>query len=378
MASRIDNETWARHWSCLPADAPALCETLQRQLFAAWNNPRTLPDTGRVHVFPDHLQRPGATGMYLLERMGVDLTPLPPDLQLLISSTACQHRVEFWPRTGEVPRIVYYDGRLMYAGCCSNLGIAGGRYRRVEGEEITPEERGRARVRFEVPQGWVGVGLLACKPLVGDTWTWPDGRCAGGIWETWADVCEIRYARQQGWCVWVLEKITWPESRPLDLWAQRLSRLYLTALEAGNRPLARCYRSICLHAIGRMHNLGYRDQVSTVAPGDERATFDNVQAVRPDGVTIKERVRVDKEPNHIHPEWSAAIWARCHLKIARFLTGVSRETLVAVRGDAVYLTEPATDLEDDGKAGRLRIKSEVAGPLPAPQSWADLEGLLRG
>lgn len=384
MSDRIDNDTWAHHWGVPAGLAATVRADLQRQLFSEWNNPRTVTETGRIPVFPDHLQRPGATGMYLLERMGIDLTPLPPDLQQLISATSCQHRIELWPREGEIPRLVYYDGRLMYAGCCSNLGIAGGRYRHVEGEEITPEERGRARVRFWVPCGWerVSVGLLAVPNDEGG-WDWPDTSRPGG-YETWADLCEIRFARQQGWRVQVLEKLTWPEARPLDLWAQRLSRLYLRAKEQGNDALAGCFRRVCLHTIGRFHNLGYRDAFRVVPLDDPAATFEAVERIDADGAHLRERVRVDKDPRQVHPEWSAAIWSRCHLKVARALTTLSREALLAVRGDAIYLSDhpinqPESEpWQDDGKAGRLRMKGQVGGPLPAPQSWQELEGLTRG
>src|SRR5690348_10184003 len=214
---RIDNDRWASNWG-VPADqARPIREQMHQELFAAWNSPRTTPDTGRIFLFPDHLQRPGQTGMYLLEKMGVDLTPLPKDLQLLISSTSCQHRIEFFGTQEEtIPRLVYYDGRAMYLGCCQGLGIAGGRYTHTEGEDIREDERGRALVRYRYPDDWSHVGLLPMKTeTVG--WCWPS---EPHWYETWADLCEIRFARSQGWQVEVMEKLTWPEARPLDLWAQ--------------------------------------------------------------------------------------------------------------------------------------------------------------
>src|SRR6185437_16680544 len=126
MPDRIDNDTWAAQWSVPVEMAEATRYTLQRELYHTWNSPRTTPDTGTIYLFPDHLQRPGATGIYLLEAMKVDLTPLPKELQFLISSTSCQHRAEFFGTQEEaIPRLVYYDGRAMYLGCCQGLGIAG-------------------------------------------------------------------------------------------------------------------------------------------------------------------------------------------------------------------------------------------------------------
>jgi hypothetical protein len=390
MADRVDNDRWAKHWS-VPADrAAAVREQLQRELYRTWNSPRTTPQTGRIVLFPDHLQRPGQTGMYLLEKMGADLTPLPKDLQQLITATSCQHRIELFPHEGELPGLHYYDGRAMYLGCCAGLGIAGGRYARYEkgswpGDQINPEERGRAKVWFMVPYGWSHVGLLPVAHEVAG-WDWPNE--PGTRWLTWADLSELRFAAAMGWGIWVVEKIVWPEARPLDLWAQRLSRLYRQAKENRDEPLAGCYRSIALHTIGRFHNLGFRDARRVVTPGDEAATFENTERVSADGIHIKERVAVEKPPGECHPEWSAAIWAKTHLRVAKALMAVPRESVVGVRGDAIYLTQDAEQTwqptvrpdawKDDGSVGQFRLKGKVEGPLPAPRAWRDLEGLTDG
>jgi hypothetical protein len=377
---RIDNDRWAHHWGVPAALAQAVRDQMHRELYHVFNSPRTTPDTGRILLFPDHLQRPGQTGMYLLEKMKVDLTPLPKDLQFLISSTSCQHRIEFLGavptvKQGEgliIPRLVYYDGRAMYLGCCQGLGIAGGRYTHTEGEDIREDERGRARVAFSAPWGWDHVGLLPVKGLSG--WEWPTGPATHQR-ETWADLCEIRFARSQGWAVEVLEKTTWPEARPLDLWAQRLSRLYLKARQEGQDDLAGCYRAIALHTIGRLHNLGYRDSREVVEAGDERATFEATERVGPEGVTIKTRVAVDKPQQECHPEWSAAVWSKVHLRVAKALMATDRANILAVRGDAIYLLHQPHDPEwvDDGKVGKIRLKGIWNGPLPAPRHWADLK-----
>jgi hypothetical protein len=394
MANNISDSEWSANWSVPEAAAADLRRTVQQELFHAWNSPRTTPDTGRIYVSQQHLTKPGETGVYLLEAMKVDLTPLPKEEQFLIASTSCQHRIEWIdgvmdPLTGMppdwIPRLVYYDGRAMYLGCCQGIGIAGGKFKRSEGEDIREDERGRARVRFNAPDGWRHVGLLPVKDDA-QGWRWP---ITYAPWhhETWADLCEIRFARSMGWSVEVLEKITWPEARPLDLWAQRLSRLYLQHKGAGNDLLASCYRSIALHTIGRLHNLGYRDDRRVVGADDPRATFDAIESVGPDGVTVRTRERVDKPEHQCHPEWSAAIWAKTHLRVAKALMNVPRESVLAVRGDAVYLTEmptwagglmPAEGFCDDGKAGRLRLKGQWPGPLPAPRNWQDLKALTSG
>lgn len=367
-----DPAQWAQIWACPHARVSDLRATMQRELFQSFNSSRTVPRTGIIHIRPQHLSLPGTIGTYLLEQMRVDLTPLPSELQHLIAATSCQHRIEFWRRAGEIPRLVQYDGRLMYGGCCQGLGIAAGQYRDVSGEDITHDERGRAEVVFQPPPAWVGVGLLAVKEEDDDGWLWPTAPC----WQrTWADLCEIRFARQQGWEIIVLRKITWPEARPLDLWAERLSRLSLRAQRVGDRELAGCYRAILLQSIGRLHNLGYRDQRSVVPVGDERATLEAVELIDGEGAHIRERVAFDKAPQFIHPEWSAAIWARCHLRVARALVSVPRESVLAVRGDAIYMTEDP-GWPDNGQAGTLRRQQVIEGPMPAPQSWTELWSAL--
>lgn len=371
-----DPAVWAKTWCVSPERVNYLRTVMQAELFQAFNSSRTVPKTGIIHIRPQHFSLPGTIGSYLLEQMGVDLTPLPSDLQHLIVHTSCQHRIEFYARPGgQVPRIVQYDGRLMYGGCCQGLGVAGGRYRDVMDEDITREERGRAQVEFRAPAGWRHPGLLAVPDPGGDGWFWPTDHCHADRYVTWADLCEIRFARLHDWEVRVERKITWPEARPLDLWAERLSRLSLRAHRAGDRELAGCYRAMLLQSIGRLHNLGYRDRRAVVPAGDERATFDAVELIDGEGAHIRERIAFEKKAEFIHPEWSAAIWSRCHLRVARALLSVPLESLLAVRGDAIYMTtEPGWP--DNGEAGTLRRQRVAEGPLPAPQSWTELWSAL--
>ena len=355
---------WSRHW---PVDADT-AEALHPQLR------KSLTDTFRVDLSYADLMRPGRTGQILLERMGVDLTPLPQSLQELITSTSCQHRIEFLRREGQIDALHRYDGRAMYLGCCRGLGSTGrGQWHGyIKGEDILPHERGRARVRFEGPSGFFGIGLFACQDEEGG-WVWP---WAG---ETWADLCEIRFAREQGWHVVVEEKIVWPEDKPLDLWADRLGRLYIKAKETGNDALAGCYRAIALHTIGRMHNLGYRTEEIEVSETDDRATVADIRGVTPTGVVIAERRPTNKPPQHCHPEWSAAIWSRSRLRITKAVLSLPPGSVHAIYGDAIYTTVgDVADREgwrDDGATGRLRLTGSWPGPMPAPKNWKALRAI---
>lgn len=374
----MDLQQWAQAWD-VPADqAKAVRYRLATAVRIAFNPSSSVLRHGYLTVIEDRIGTPGAFGLYLLTQMGTDLTPLPEAERLLIVNTSCQHRIELLPGTGEIPALHYYDGRAMYLGCCGYAATAGGQYRRVEGEDIRPEERGRARVAFRAPYGWDHLGLLAVKRPDGEGWCWPADHCHGDRWVTWADLCEIRLARQMGWEVEVLEKLVWPESKPLGLWADRLSRLYLHAAER-DPVLARCYRAIALHAIGRLHNVGWREERSVVPVDDPRATFEAVEAIDGQEAHIVERVQFGKIAAYSHPEWSAAIWSVVHRRVAQALLSVPREWVVGVRGDAVYLTHPAPDdgpWQDDGKCGRLRLKGSRSGPLPYPRLWADLTSVI--
>lgn len=374
-----DYTAWADTWGVLPEDAQTTFWRLRSDLFQAFNPPYSTRTPGRILVQPSHLQRPGATGMYLIEAMGTDLTPLPEDVRHLIANTSCQHRIELYPRTADVPRIVYYDGRAMYLGCVDAAATAGGRYRHTEGEDIQPEDRGRCRVMFRVPRDWDHVGLFAVKNDLG-AWDWPSQ--PGSAHETWADPSQVRLARQMGWYVVVLEAYVWPNDQCLRKWGERLSRLYLRARQARADALATCYRAIVLHTIGRLHNLGYRDRHRQVELGDEEQITGGDVTVTETGYDVRDRVPFEKPDYLQHPEWSAAIWARSQYRVTKALTAVSRETILAVRGDAIYLTEPPPDTGkagpwyDDGGVGRLRVKRDMPGPGAAPTSWDKLREII--
>lgn len=358
----MDWNVWSDRWGVDVSSAEQMAKLLRRQL----------ADTFRVDMTFADLMRPGRTGQILLERTGVDLLPLPEDLQLLISSTACQHRIEFFRRSGDISSLHKYDCRLAYAGCCKGLGVAGGRWSRIEGEDIRPEERGRARIRFRAPRGWSHIGLFACQDDEGG-WVWPRHG------ETWADLSEIRFAREHDWLVHVDEKLVWPEDRPLDLWADRLGRLYLKAKEAKNDALAGCIRAVCLHTIGRFHNLGFRTETVEVPDGDARATIRNVCGVSDNGVLVKERRRTGKPAQHVHPEWSAAIWSRMRLRVSRACLSLPADSLHAIYGDAIYTSIAGVDgcegWHDDGAVGRFRLTRSWPGLMAAPRNWAELHRL---
>lgn len=336
------------------------------------------------------LATPPATGRYLFLRTiphGHEGWPVMPDeLQRLVRSTSGQGRVELFPRPegDQLDRLVCLDGRLMYGALC--WGLPGGPVRHDRSSEWDPQQRGRYRVTFTVPDDWRHVGILGVHD--GDGWAWPSA--PGTSWETWADGAELLVAHRHGWAFDVHERLTWEPYRgrgPLDTWAAKLvaMRDQLTARAAVGADDARAcelaaagVRSMLLHALGAFHGAGHRltkagelGDVPDGADGWRRAG--DVHLWADDGGQAW--------PEMAHPEWSASVWARCRARLLDGPTGtkgvragmltMDPATLVATRTDAIYATvDPGWP--DDGKPGRFRVKSARQGPLSAPQTAAEL------
>jgi hypothetical protein len=181
-----------------------------------------------------------------------------------------------------------------------------------------------------------------------------------------------------GWQVRVRERIVQREGRPLGAWAAGLSTLYQRALQAGDKWVAGCHRAIALHTIGTFHQLGTFTQEEHVSLAEFAIRPEDGQITPEGGAVIRTRERAKqwKTEETSHPEWSAAIWALSRLRVVKALLQVPKQTIVAVEGDAIYLTVPPVSglpaWKDDGGLGRLRLKGFRPGPLVAP---LDLEGV---
>lgn len=376
-------QAWAEEWGCTEQEVPKLIYMLRAQLRARFGLESDPP-----------LFRPSATGLWLLEKSGADLAPIPEDVRRLIMATSCQHRIEFFGAgAGEIPGFAYYDGRAMYMDCCRGL-YAGPCEKSEWTLPVTLDEYrgkvGRAYVRFIIPPTWQHVGLLPVKQESATGWAWPSEPGYEG--ETWADLCELRFAQEQGWAIQVAGAITFAGSDPMDAWQRRLVSLYKGAQRCHDQSLARAYRAICINAIGALHNLGTYTHVDHVAEGEEAAIPAGATAwAEEGGYTVERRARAKqwKPEKYSHPEWSAATWSRCHLRVAKALLTVPRRSVLGVRGDALYLADlvglvanidgpwKSCAWYDDGELGRIRRKGYLPGPLPAPRTMADLTRLAR-
>lgn len=337
-------------------------------------------DEGRL------LSTPATTGRYLFVRsLGRREFPvLSDEVQELIRATSGQGRIELFDGPAELASLVEYDGRVMYAGLCNELGH--GTPVRDTSDEYAGPTRGRYRVTFTVPPGWDHVGILGVADA-GGGWSWPAEPGARGT--AWVDGVELGIALRHGWSVEIHERLLFPEQRgrPLDRWASTLAGW----LPAGSGPRAQmlraAVRAMLLHTIGAFHGRGHRltgvatdsAQVPEHATGVDWDPSAGVYTFTLDGG--------QRWAELSHPEWSAAIWGRARARLLDAPTGAgqvragmlhtNRSSLVGVRTDAIYMdSDPSWP--DDGKVGRFRLKRSIPGPHPRPDSHRQLLALRKG
>lgn len=323
-----------------------------------------------------------------------DIPTLDDDLQETIRATTGQGRWQLFTGRGDPDakvKVHGFDMRFGYAALLAGMpdpsttvelhGEAdqdhwrdGGPLRYV---------RGRYRVRGRVPVDWRGVGLLgvpvdghvghdcqACRWDAGrGSWCWPDR--PGAPVDAWADGAELMIAADAGWRFDVGRAITWEVGRGLDLWGRRLvdARAAVDTGDPAATKLARAaLRMIVLTAIGafagRPHAItGTADTADSIPDG---AGFE----LAGDGFrwTLDQDAAAWSDASH--PEWSAAVWARCRARMAshrgRGLLHVDPARLVACRQDAMYVAGDRPDWTDDGKVGTLRpTTSAVLARWPA-------------
>lgn len=334
------------------------------------------------------LATPATTGRDLFVRsLGTREYPVADaQSQALIRATSGQGRIELIHHKGDLPGLAEYDGRLMYGALCWGLGSGVGSRAVDAGWGLTtafraePYLRARYLVEFEIPDGWNHVGLLG----VGNTdggWLYP--RRPGARCRTWCDGSELMLLMRYGWPFRVAERLTL-ESQPqgpgpLGEWARKLTVARERLLQVGERLAANGVRAILLHSIGAFH--GAPHKVTRMAPIDQpRLVPIDAVGLRVEGDSLVwGESRAPAWAALCHPEWSSAIWARCrarmlHGPISTGAMNVPFGDVVAFRTDALYITRQQV-WGDDGKAGRLTLRSWLPGPIPAPTSVAELLAL---
>jgi len=332
------------------------------------------------------LATPATTGRDLFVRgLGERSYPRAPlELQDEIRGTTGQGRDELLPAPAGVDSLAglaEYDGRLMYGALCWGLGsgvevdqaATNGAHCAAFAAEFAanPQRRGRYLVRWKVPADWDHVGLVG--HWTGNGWRYPSAPGESGV--DWLDGCELVLLMRCRWGMQIQRRVLYYEptgAGPLDSWAKKLCRLRDDVGELAGAGV----RSILLHSIGAFTGRGHT--VTRSAP------IDRPGAVPADAIGTRiegdwlvwGEPRPTAWPELAHPEWSAAVWARCRARLWSGPDGtgalyVPASSVVAFRTDALYLTE-RQPWPDDGRVGRLRLKSWLPGPLPWPESKSAL------
>lgn len=330
------------------------------------------------------LATPATTGRELFSRIiGADQRwpVLPDDVAQLIRTTSGQGRIELVDGPDTIGGFYELDGRFMYGALCKEVPC--GEPERWNGEHpYGPYARCRVRASWTVPATWEHVGIL---PMASEAGGWRYPRRPGEHGTGWLDGAELSLARAQGWAITVHESLVWPtKGDPLGAWAQRLGRARAGAL---NLPASgtviglvrAALRKTVIDAIGAFVG---RPHVVTKSVPLESADLP-AGAISPhiegDHLVWGEAAGA-AWPEMSHPEWSAAVWARCRVRMLDGPDGhggrtgalhVNPADVLAFRTDALYLaTNPGWP--DDRKDGRLRLKAGQAGERRRPRTSPDL------
>jgi hypothetical protein len=359
--------------------------------------------------------------------------PLSEEIRALIHQNSGQGRIEYFPENckGKIPGLYYYDGIFMYAALDWGLPTE------VESHDTEPvyagKQSARYRIGYTIPGDWNRAGVFMTKRDGADWrdkdgWWYPGRGQAGQTFETWVDGSELdvliqhysdmpaalpedatreqkeayRAAKGQAeqagqeqafsaWQIEIRERIVFkPEkesttSKPMETITKKMVEIR-DAFEADKRQdikhahiydMARgAARNILLHGIGSF-NRGQRTKTFLLMPGETPPAMSRQAeyTTLADGrqlVIIPEESEAD---DMMHPEYSAAIWARCRARVTREILLIDYEDLVTVRTDAVATKRRQERLAGGKKPGQFRLKWEQDKPLTGPTSHEKFDAI---
>ena len=334
------------------------------------------------------LATPGSTGRDLWLRTiptGKAYATLEPELQQLLRSSAHQARVEVLPEPaavrangGQLAQLVEYDLRLAYMAVARNMPAGRPVWRhdvKVTSSSSELQQAGRWWVDFTPPARWQLPGIFPVMRTDGG-WHYP----TSGTHSTVVDGCELQLALEHGWQVRVQRALLWPDR--CDPYRALFGRLLCILEDAQRhseltqRMVRSAVRAMALHTIGAMHGAPHkvsRHGTAADVPADAQQL-----RIEADGTARWVQLEPGSWQQTHHPEWTAHLWARARYRVmwspgdAGILCAPAG-TVVAVRTDAVYLTQPmGWDRNDDGKPGRWVMKRNTQGPISWPRSHSEL------
>lgn len=316
--------------------------------------------------------------------------------------------------------------RFGYAGFLSGLG-AGGRhveYPNATHEDFTGDgrlrwQRGWFRVTVSVPADWFGIGMLPelveghqpgeCDRCAGtgrstagegaSVACWPDR--PGLRFTTWADGTELELAASFGWRFVVHEGIERDEAKPLDVWRKRLLdvRQQLAALVTAGELDARtaklaagALRMVVLQTVGAFASQGH--PITHVVGSVNEVPDGTPFTIQGDAIVWTDHSGGIAWGELSHPEWAAAVWARCRARVLHdrgvwphtgALAAWTAGQLVAIRQDAVWLADdphwrpfascaarPREATTNPEGIGHYRLDAQLGRAVPWPSSTSEI------
>ena len=346
----------------------------------------------------DLLGTPARTGLDLLARslprnkdgQAYEYPVLPGDVREMIEHNIGQGRMEFLPVIGsvasETDALYILDAIWMYAACIRHLPAPPMQHDDIP--EFAGYRCGLYRIEFQVPEGWRHIGLLPTWVARAKTTIYPcmhDGAWYPAI----VSGEELRLAYDNGWQIVIRERWLFAEDRaanadPSRAWAEHLRMLREACTddrEGQAAPLIRAaLRALCIKAIGGLHRRGRVEQVETPHNRAEEVDPSAVLEVTPTVIRWERPIPLAAEmAGFNHPEWAALVWCRARARLARTALQLPRESIIALRNDAIVTTfDPGW--RDTGKPGTFRMKARIdlAAGQGVPQDERTYRKLLRG
>lgn len=320
---------------------------------------------------------------------------LSTELRQLIHATSGQGRREVVAgEPGEhIGQFVQYDMRFAYAALAWGMPVGEPTmWTKKKLDQAADDDRrallahrGRWLVTAHVPSNWERVGLLGA-PITDGGWTYPAR--PGQTFTTWASGAELKLADRYGWRLDLHEGFTFREEKPLNVWRDRLTKLYGSAEALDAPPVVQqlvraALRNMVLMTIGSF--AGRTRMVTKYTRMDSDTAPPSNRQIRVAGdyyLWEEEGIRSEWTQRTDHPEWSAEIWARCRARLLEAPTGdrsvkagalhVPPGSVLGMRTDALYLSADPK-WADDGEPGRFRLKGQLVGDLVRPTDEATLE-----